>query len=344
MRAENITLSLLLIAVISTPAFAQYRGQKGQKGPARAETNIRFADMDTNKDGVISRREWRGSNASFIVHDWDGDGTLSREEVRVGARRPARRANPAPNDFEGFDREYVYNDWTEEGFLALDHNGDGRLTRDEWHFAWDAFIRADHNRDNVLSRAEFLGGEDPAEDDDRDDTFWNLDNNSDGRVTRDEWHGTRARFEALDTDRNGALSRTEMGATVEAPPDLYSSVDINKDGVITPNEWHWPRGSFDARDVNRDGRITREELARTGGGATPQQSKVHQAGYDRGLADGRKAGQQDRANRWGWALEGRPEMVNADAGYQASMNARIEYQAGYRSGFRAGYRAGYEGK
>ncbi len=48
---------------------------------------IRFVEMDRNNDGAISRQEWNGSARSFEVHDWNGDGRLSGEEVRVGARR-----------------------------------------------------------------------------------------------------------------------------------------------------------------------------------------------------------------------------------------------------------------
>src|SRR5678815_3623144 len=35
---------------------------------------IRFAEMDENGDGVITRAEWRGSARSFATHDWNGDG------------------------------------------------------------------------------------------------------------------------------------------------------------------------------------------------------------------------------------------------------------------------------
>ena len=332
-----VTILAAAISSLPCPAIAQADRQPNRE--VTREANMRFAAMDGNRDGVIQRREWRGSAQSFRVHDWDGDGVLSREEVRVGARRAARDGGPGV--FDSWEREYEFSDWTERGFTRLDSNRDGRIARDEFPFDITAFNRADHNRDGTLSRGEFLGGEDPNEDDDRDDGFWNLDVNRDNRVDRREWHGSRARFDALDDNRDGVLSLAEMRGTADAPPDLFSSVDRNRDGSVTKDEWYWDDASFTARDLNRDGRISRDEVKRSGG-TTAAQQQAHGAGHERGLADGRKAGQQDRARGWGWNLEGRAELERADFGYNNQMNARAEYQAGYRDGFRTGYREGWE--
>jgi len=104
-------------------------------------TDYRFRGMDRNDDGVISRAEWGGSTQSFRVHDWDGDGVLSGDEVRTGAFRDGRSAED-----EWFDRG--------ERFEYLDANNNGRIERREWHMSLDAFNRLDDNRDGVLSRAE----------------------------------------------------------------------------------------------------------------------------------------------------------------------------------------------
>ena len=328
---------ILLAGLMAWPVLASAQGRSNAQ--VNREANMRFAAMDTNKDGAISKAEWRGRAQSFRVHDWDGNGVLSREEVRVGARRAARDGEPS--EFGGWDREPEFTQWTPAGFTRLDRNRDNRITRDEWAFARETFNRADHNRDGVLSRAEFLGGDDPNEDDDRDDVFSNLDANRDGRVTRDEWHGTRARFDALDTNRDGRLTRLEVDGTADAPPDLFGSVDANKDGNVTFDEWYWSRADFDRIDADRNGRITRQEVNRSGG-PTANQTEAHRAGYERGLADGRVAGREDRTRNQGWDLEGQRELEQADAGYQARFNARGEYQAGYRDGFRRGYREGYE--
>ncbi len=327
MRPGIVVLPIFIIlALIGIPSDAQDRGR----------ADMRFAGMDTNNDGVITMREWRGSEASFKVHDWNDDGVLSGDEVRPGARRPAR--NQEPQDFNP-DREYVFDDWTAEGFARLDHNKDGRITRDEWHFDREGFRRADHNNDGWLSRREFLG-DDVAEDDDREDSFRQLDYNNDGRISRDEWHGTRARFDALDDDRNGVLTRAEMAGSLDPPPDLFTSVDVNRDGNITRDEWHWSRQSFDQRDINSDGRLTRAEFDGTAATA-PDRGPAYRAGYERGLIEGRAAGREDRERRQGWDLEGQRELEQADSGYEARFGPRAEYQAGYREAFRKSYREGY---
>src|SRR5687768_17175018 len=189
MRSGAVVLSMLILFPF---AGSGVHGQNPAKG------NMRFAAMDTNKDGVVSRREWRGSDVSFREHDWNGDGLLSGDEVRPGGRRPGQGSKP--DEFEGPDRDYEFDNWTPEGFIALDHNKDGRITRDEWHFALEGFRRADYDNDGRLTRIEFLGT-DASEDDDREHSFRELDENKDGRISRGEWHGTRARFDALDGNR-----------------------------------------------------------------------------------------------------------------------------------------------
>ncbi len=134
-----------LIAAAVLAALPTVAGAQATRRPAE----IRFQAMDRNGDRTITRQEWQGSDRSFVVHDWNGDGVLSGEEVRVGARR--QRSN-AP-DYDGGE----FYDWTARGFTSVDHNRDGRITRQEWHFDQEGFYRADHNRDGVLTRSEFLG-------------------------------------------------------------------------------------------------------------------------------------------------------------------------------------------
>ena len=332
MFSKILTLGLAILVAGAVSANAQGRGN----GPKGKKVQTRFEGMDRNNDGVIARDEWRGSAQSFKVHDWNGDGKLSGNEVRVGASRDDRASNT--DNFDYYEREYVFDDWTDRGFRALDYNRDNRISRDEWHFDREGFRRADHNGDGIVSRAEFLAEDE--EDDDRGDSFPYLDANRDGRISRDEWHGSPTRFAMLDDNHDGFISSTEMLGTA-APPNLFSSVDMNRDRVITPNEWQWSRASFDRLDVNRDGRLSMPEFQQTAEPA-PTRSAAYRTGYERGLIEGRQAGREERLNNRAWDLEGQTELEQADSGYQPGMGPRAEYQAGYREAFRRAYREGWD--
>ena len=172
-------------AALAQSRFAQPRVQQAD--------GIRFREMDRNNDAVITRDEWRGSDRSFRVHDWNGDGILSGDEVQPGARRSAKSG-----DFRA---------WDDNEFTNLDHNRDGVISSTEWHGDSEIFLRVDRNRDNVLTRVEYRGGD---MDDDRDDRFRDLDVNNNGRVEHHEWHASHNAFVWLDRDNDGVLSRAEL--------------------------------------------------------------------------------------------------------------------------------------
>jgi hypothetical protein len=318
MKALWLAAGLCLGLVI--PAEAQRRGN----------APIRFQAMDLDGNREISREEWRGNDRSFRNHDWNGDGKLSGDEVRVGARRANQWDD---RDLEGsIERE---DDWTVARFATLDHNKDNRLSRAEWHASGELFSRVDRNRDNFVSRAEFIA----EDDDDRDDRFADLDTNNDGRLTRTEWHGSATVFDALDTNRDGLLTRVEAVGTEGGARDEFKSIDVNGDGAIVRGEWHWNAAAFDRLDVNRDGRLSRTEFDNNVATILPQQTNAYRAGYERGRQDGIQAGKEDKPRVWD--LEGQRELETADAGYQPVVGDRAEYQTGYRIGFRRGYREGF---
>ena len=95
---------------------------------AAAQDQTRFRAMDRNRDGVVTRAEWQGSDQSFRQQDRNGDGILSGDEVRVA---------------QGADVANV--------FALVDLDGDGRVTTQEWR---GAFTQIDLNRDGLLTEDE----------------------------------------------------------------------------------------------------------------------------------------------------------------------------------------------
>lgn len=320
---SSILLAGGLCLILAADAAAQGRANQGRISP-------RFRGMDTNGDGAITRQEWRGSEQAFRNHDWNHDNVLSGDELRVGAARQ----NPW-NDVDIESSIEEETDWTDARFRALDHNRDNRLSRAEWHASGELFTRIDRNRDNAITLAEFKG----SDDDDREDRFVDLDDNRDGRLSRSEWHGSPAVFDALDANRDGALTRAEAVGTEGGARDEFRSLDVNGDGNIARTEWHWNAAAFDRLDANRDGRLSRQEWDAYPATVLPQQTTAFRAGYERGRQDGVQAGREDKPR--GWDLEGQRELEQADAGYQANVGNRADYQAGYRAGFRRGYREGF---
>ena len=96
-------------------------------------TNTRFQGMDRNRDGRITRSEWRGNSQSFRNQDWNNDGVLSGREVRANARR-VRNSNT--------------------GVEAIDRDRNGRIDRGEWMGTRDEFRRLDRNNDGYITSAE----------------------------------------------------------------------------------------------------------------------------------------------------------------------------------------------
>jgi hypothetical protein len=259
MFARTLVLTFSSLAAITlcqtmTPVVTTAEAQ------GRQVSRIRFFEMDRNNDGVISRQEWNGSARSFEVHDWNNDGRLSGEEVRVGAQRNTNwdTADHVPNRFE---RNLS---WTRSAFTSLDHNRDNRLTDNEWHFDRETFLRVDRNRDNSLSLAEYLG---EGVEDLRGDNFDDLDRNNNGRVERAEWYGGVEDFRWLDRNGDGVLTRFEVAGS---QPSLstwneFQNLDFDRDGRLERAEWHWSNASFQQRDTNRDGILSAAEFERSGG-------------------------------------------------------------------------------
>jgi len=206
------------------------------------QEQMRFQGMDRNKDGVITRSEWRGNDQSFSNEDWNGDGVLSGDEVRPGVRRLG---------------DVLSSERTAARFRDLDGNNDGVITRTEWRGGRKAFDRLDTSRNGMLNRDEFFASKN-----DLDGRFADLDRNNNGAIARNEWDDDRQAFDVLDANRNGALSRDEFLA--RGRDGEFAGLDTNRDNRIARNEWRGDRGAFDRLDINRNNLLSRDEFLGVG--------------------------------------------------------------------------------
>ncbi|MGH8637534.1 MAG: EF-hand domain-containing protein, partial [Burkholderiales bacterium] len=155
-----------------------------------------------------------------------------------------------------------------------------------------------------------------------------MDRDNDGVITRAEWRGSDEGFREQDTNDDGVLSGDEVRFARRRGADPYDDerlperrtfavLDRNDNGVITSGEWDRQADEFRALDSDGDGVLTRQEYRQS---VVPDSSPAYRAGRDRGLADGRQAGREDRTVNGGvWDLDGQRELEGADAGYNASM-------------------------
>jgi Ca2+-binding EF-hand superfamily protein len=206
-------------------------------------TNNRYAEMDQNGDGVITRAEWRGTAQAFNLADWNNDGRLSGDEVRTGAARPN----------------------TGMRFAEMDQNRDGVITRAEWRGTAQSFDLADWNNDGRLSGEEVRAGVDRPNDRPNEAMrFAEMDQNRDGVITRNEWRGNANSFNQHDWNSDGRLSGEEVRAGARPQYDWtdasFRRFDRNRDNYLSGTEWRYEPDDFVQVDRNRDDRISLAEF------------------------------------------------------------------------------------
>jgi Ca2+-binding EF-hand superfamily protein len=112
------------------------RNRDGVLTRSEAETFARSVNPETelrqlgvNRDGMVSRGEWRGDATAFQRLDRNRDGVLSQADRTASSSNTNR-------------------------FYGLDRNRDGVVTRSEWRGNNTSFRNQDRNRDGVLSGSE----------------------------------------------------------------------------------------------------------------------------------------------------------------------------------------------
>jgi len=196
--------------------FADRMRQEMEQGRGEQveQTRRRFAALDADKDGHVSRAEFDASgervwNEGRKALAGTAEAKADGEKTAEGAARFDRQAN----------RLALPSSHTKEGFLALyDGDGDGKVERGEFDRARAAqFARTDADGDGRLGQDEYL-----AEYEDR------LDRHVATQAGGSDKQ-TRVRFGALDTDKDGRMTFAEYQASGRR---TFDAADRNHDGVV----------------------------------------------------------------------------------------------------------------
>jgi len=216
--------------------------------PALNATETRFRDEDLNRDGMITRAEWRGNRVAFDRIDRNNDGVVRYDEY---SNPPA--AGALDSQFDGLDR-----------------NNDGIITRGEWATDRATFDRYDRNNDGSVTWSEYANPPNPSSVTAR---FDEVDRNNDGVISRREWRGEAVDFTTADRNRDDRVTPDEYAYVVGGAAGTGSStgrfgeLDRNNDGTLSRWEWRGETVDFTTADRNRDDRVTPDEYAYVSGGA-----------------------------------------------------------------------------
>lgn len=172
--------------------------------PNTAQIRAAFAALDASGNAAINLEEWeRGTAVLFQSADRDRNGFIDAADLPGTAIAP-------------------------DTFLRVDHNRDGRLSRDEFGvLRRELFRAADIDRDDLLLIVEYellivfeqVG--------------W-LDRNASERIEPSELRESLTRaFQQLDLDRSGHLSPAEAAYL---RPAAFAAFDSDRDQTLTLEE------------------------------------------------------------------------------------------------------------
>jgi len=223
-----------------------------------------FEEYDQNADGKVTAAEFRGAGAVFKLLDRDGDGAITPSELGLPADyKPARKAKvKAPGGKtpggktpggkaggQGGGRRAGAEraDKMRQRLKAMDTDGDGKVSREEFKGPAQLFDRLDRNKDGNLDKADRPKRDRP------------------GRDGAAPQGGGRGRPGAGGPEGDGP-KRGGRGAGRPTPEQMkqrlqghFKKLDKNEDGKLSGDELPNP-GLLKTADKDKDGSLTFEEF------------------------------------------------------------------------------------
>lgn len=193
-------------------------------------------------DALMSSEEY---NRNF--GDWGVPGSGG---MRFCAPNNNQTSNVAPQPRNRQNQQNQQNQVTEPRFRGMDLNADGTITRNEWRGSRQSFNVHDWDGNGVLEGNEVRAGafrqgrNTQFEDFDRAEQFEFLDANGNNRIERREWHASLDSFNAMDSNRDGRLTRAELDAGWNG---LDSPVGTAGDVVVVDSGVRWTDTGIDVR-------------------------------------------------------------------------------------------------
>jgi len=188
--------------------FWEHEEAKAFAEKIRGEGSLaeKFARMDKNRDGKVTRDEWVGPPEVFQKLDRNDDGAITKDEL----------PSPEKGDIQA-------------RLQKMDANGDKKISKEEWQGPPQLFTRIDTNQDGFLTLEELQefhkktrgvergGGADQ-------DVFANfdqIDKNKDGKVSPEELDAwVHQLFLKLDRNGDGVLDPSDRPAPGQGKPHL----------------------------------------------------------------------------------------------------------------------------
>jgi len=162
---DNENFKVSFVAIVLVLMFLFTVSVLVQPGISGNEKGNFIQNFDQDKDGKVSKEEFRGSDRAFNRFDRNQDGYIDETEVpkgpptqgqKAGPPTQGQKAGPPP---QGQKAGPPPQGARGGGFIQdFDQDKDGKLSREEFRGSDQGFNRLDRNRDGFVDEMEVPKG------------------------------------------------------------------------------------------------------------------------------------------------------------------------------------------